>query len=97
MCCRTISTVASISAREPLHDRFRHLRADPVVLGEANSARFIDSRRHRFGDIVKQNGKDKRHGNLFRRQTQHQPRVLKNVATSKFIPFSTTTTTQTLR
>ena len=63
MCCRTASTVASISAREnaePLHERFRHLRADPVVAVETDAAFLVDARGRRFADVVKEDAKDER-------------------------------------
>ena len=53
---------------QTLHDLFGHLRADAIMLVETNAAIRIHHRRPRFGDIVKDDAENQRHGNVFRQK-----------------------------
>ena len=61
------------------HDFFGHYRTNTIVRVKTNSPRLIDGCGAGFRDIVKQYGENERHRNFFRKELQHQSRVLKNV------------------
>ena len=65
---------------EPMHERFRHLRPEPVVAVEADPAGFVDACGGGLADVVKENAEDERERNLVRQKLKHQAGVLKNVA-----------------
>ena len=64
---------------QPTHDRIGHLRADAIMLVKTDSAGFINCRRDRFRNIVKQDRQNQRSRNFLWKQLQHQPGVNEHV------------------
>ena len=65
---------------QPREDFFRHRGADRFVAVEPNAASLIDKESRWLADVMEQNRKHERRGNLLGKQRKHEARVNKDIA-----------------